>query len=106
MGRGRNAGNKNQGSNWITKKRRALIYLRDGGCCVYCGARKPLSLDHLKPRSKGGGNESSNLVTACVHCNVERGDTPLAKFVGAARAKEIRRQAKRTLKKVLDGDCG
>jgi 5-methylcytosine-specific restriction endonuclease McrA len=72
MARGKNAGNKGQGSKWIPKKRRAAIYERDGHRCVWCSATERLSLDHLVPRSRGGSNESSNLVTSCVGCNRHR----------------------------------
>lgn len=91
------AGNKNQGSNWIHRPRRLAIYTRDGHRCVYCRAKGPLSLDHLRPRSKGGSNDSSNLVTACMRCNVERGDTPLATWLGADVARRIRAAARRVL---------
>jgi hypothetical protein len=41
-------------------------------CCTYC--KKPLDLgqviiDHDVPRGRGGGNERSNLVAACMQCN-------------------------------------
>lgn len=60
-------------SSWITKNRRHAIYRRDGYACVYCTSpHRGLSLDHLRPRCKGGGNESTNLVTACGACNSVR----------------------------------
>jgi hypothetical protein len=34
---------------------------RDGGACVYCGATKYLSLDHLIASSRGGSGDASNL---------------------------------------------
>lgn len=49
------------------------IRARDGGACVYCGATKYLSLDHLVARSRGGGGDDSNLVTACRSCNSRKG---------------------------------
>lgn len=61
---------KGRTSSWITKKRRAAIYARDGRCCVYCTrGDRGLTLDHLRPRSKGGSHASGNLVTACSTCN-------------------------------------
>ena len=65
-------GNGRGGSKWIRVERRLAIYHRDNFRCVYCGASTPLSLDHVVPRSHGGGNESANLVTACVSCNASR----------------------------------
>lgn len=80
------------GGKWITPKRRLAIYLRDGMACCYCGAKVEdedgtlLSLDHLKAHSHGGGNESTNLVTACKKCNSARGNRPVATFAKAVAA--------------------
>ncbi len=48
------------------------VYLRDGHRCQYCGVRFPsreLTLDHVLPRSQGGGTSWTNVVAACVPCN-------------------------------------
>ena len=59
---------------------RVNIYRRDGHQCIYCGDKRRLTLDHVKPRSKGGKNSWKNLVTCCVDCNIKKGDsTPLSK---------------------------
>ncbi len=60
------------GSKWIRPERRRAIYARDNWQCVYCGADDSLTLDHVVPRAEGGGNESENLVTACLSCNSSR----------------------------------
>jgi 5-methylcytosine-specific restriction endonuclease McrA len=52
---------------------RTRIYKRDGNECVYCGSKKELTLDHVVPKSKGGGNEWTNLVTSCFKCNLKKG---------------------------------
>lgn len=52
---------------------RARIYKRDNYECVYCGSKKELTLDHVVPKSKGGGNEWTNLVTSCFKCNLKKG---------------------------------
>jgi len=55
---------------------RRNIFLRDDHRCQYCGKRfalKRLSLDHVLPRSRGGGDSWENLVCACVTCNVRKG---------------------------------
>ena len=80
---------KNHGMNWISQKKRLSIYLRDGLACAYCSAAVEegviLSLDHLKPYSKGGGNEATNLVTCCMKCNSSRGNRSVRSFcVGVA----------------------
>jgi hypothetical protein len=73
-----------QGMNWIRQEKRLAIYLRDGLACVWCGSSaeggSQLSLDHLRPHSRGGSNEASNLVTSCTRCNSARGNRPAALF--------------------------
>ena len=75
---------RTHGMNWICKARRLAIYLRDGLVCAYCGASiedtARLSLDHLKPYSKGGSNETCNLVTACLSCNSGRSNHSVRGF--------------------------
>jgi 5-methylcytosine-specific restriction endonuclease McrA len=69
------------------------IDARDGGCCVYCGATAEesgshLHLDHVVPRSLGGEDSPSNLVTACRGCNCARKAMSLAqwsRYVAALR---------------------
>ena len=44
--------------------------------CVYCGEQfkhTDLTLDHVKPRCKGGETVSQNLVPACLKCNQSKG---------------------------------
>ena len=41
--------------------------------CVYCGSTTDLTLDHVKPKSKGGDDTSRNVVCACRRCNQEKG---------------------------------
>ena len=78
---------ENQGMNWIRKAKRLAIYGRDGLECVYCGRGvedvERMTLDHVVPVSDGGGNDSDNLVTACVGCNSAKGDRDFEQFVAA-----------------------
>jgi 5-methylcytosine-specific restriction endonuclease McrA len=53
---------------------RTRIYRRDGYECVYCGSNKQLTLDHVIPRSRGGDNSWTNLVTCCHKCNLLKAD--------------------------------
>lgn len=58
------------------KFNRRNIFARDNNICQYCGKKFPtseLSLDHVLPRSQGGGSSWENIVCACVACNVRKG---------------------------------
>ena len=53
---------------------RLNIFKRDSHSCQYCGSIKDLSIDHVLPRSRGGGSSWKNLVAACKPCNARKGD--------------------------------
>lgn len=53
---------------------RRNIMKRDRYTCQYCGIKSDLTLDHVIPRSRGGEDSWENLVTACNHCNVKKGN--------------------------------
>jgi hypothetical protein len=103
---------RNQGMNWIRPTTRLAIYLRDGLACVYCGDGVEdgvtLTLDHVKPHSKGGSRKPANLVTACKKCNCSRGVRSVAvfaKMVAADRggdAREIALRVKRYTRRQPD----
>ena len=45
--------------------------------CIYCGcAARPdeMTVDHVKPKARGGSNDVSNLAVACRSCNQSKGD--------------------------------
>jgi hypothetical protein len=47
---------------------------RDNFTCQRCGSRRYLSVDHIKPESRGGTIEMSNLQTLCKPCNSAKGN--------------------------------
>lgn len=54
---------------------RRNIFERDKNTCQYCAKRlskSELTIDHVVPQSKGGGDTWENLVLACVRCNVRK----------------------------------
>ncbi len=53
---------------------RREVFRRDNHTCQYCGSTKHLTLDHVIPRSKGGGHTWDNVVTACQTCNATKAD--------------------------------
>ena len=55
---------------------RRNLFARDANRCQYCGRRfrtSDLSIDHVIPRSRGGHTVWSNVVCACMECNVRKG---------------------------------
>ena len=55
---------------------RHTVFARDEHRCQYCGRRfssGELSLDHVVPRSRGGGTTWENIVCCCLNCNVRKG---------------------------------
>lgn len=102
-----------QGQNWCAPATRLSIYLRDGMACAYCGHGvedgAQLTLDHLTPHSRGGGNNPTNLATCCKRCNSSRGNRPVAKFARAVAeylnhgvvAEEIIAHVRRTSRRTL-----
>ena len=56
---------------------RRNIYEHYAYRCCYCGKRFPsaeLNLEHVVPRSRGGKTTWSNIVTACIPCNLKKGN--------------------------------
>ncbi len=53
---------------------RQNIFKRDAHQCLYCGSSNDLTLDHVLPKSRGGGSNWANLATACKRCNSIKGD--------------------------------
>ena len=54
---------------------RKNIMKRDRFSCQYCEAStKPLTVDHILPRERGGLDSWDNLVAACEPCNSKKGN--------------------------------
>ena len=53
---------------------RRAVFARDDWTCQYCGSRSQLTVDHVEPRSKGGGSTWDNIVASCAPCNRRKGD--------------------------------
>ncbi len=54
-----------------------MVRKRACGQCEYCHSLErtqatPFTIEHLFPRSLGGGDESENLAIACQRCNLRR----------------------------------
>lgn len=60
------------GGRQVPVTRRGVLR-RDAHRCGYCG-KSASTIDHVVPRSRGGGDTWENLVAACLHCNNAKGD--------------------------------
>ncbi len=58
--------------------RRAVLD-RDAHTCAYCAGRAD-TIDHVRPRSRGGAHIWTNVVAACARCNHRKGDRLLAEI--------------------------
>jgi 5-methylcytosine-specific restriction endonuclease McrA len=61
---------------WRLPVSRRGVLARDAYTCQYCGhqpGKALLTVDHVVPRSRGGGKSWENLVAACGPCNRRKG---------------------------------
>lgn len=71
---------KKEADYYNIKENRQKVFERDGYKCHYCHkqlTRFSATLDHIQPVSEGGDNSYDNLMTACLHCNSQRGSRPV-----------------------------
>jgi 5-methylcytosine-specific restriction endonuclease McrA len=60
------------------RKKKQKLLDEFGSLCFWCGRKFPLdklTLDHLKPKSRGGSNSDENLRLTCCPCNQSRGNS-------------------------------
>jgi 5-methylcytosine-specific restriction endonuclease McrA len=65
-------GHKRYNSAYYQRVRKEVLD-RDYWTCHYCG-QEANTVDHLIPISKGGTDEATNMVAACVKCNSGKRD--------------------------------
>jgi 5-methylcytosine-specific restriction endonuclease McrA len=59
----------------VLRVSRKSVFARDSHTCQYCGRRSgPLTIDHVVPRERGGGEDWTNLVCCCTKCNNKKGN--------------------------------
>jgi hypothetical protein len=73
--------------------RRDAIHARDCGRCFYCLSQlspRERCLDHVVPQARGGTNTYRNLVSCCVECNAQKGQTAADDFLrGLCRQRRL-----------------
>src|SRR6201995_4818556 len=52
---------------------------RDRHACAYCGTKAD-TIDHVRPRPRGGTHVWTNVVAACARCNHRKGDRLLGEL--------------------------
>lgn len=63
----------NNSGGRFTKAEALQRFEQQGGRCYYCGCiLEVYHLDHVVPLSRGGSNDISNIVCACVSCNLSK----------------------------------
>lgn len=67
---------------------RKAVFLRDDHTCQYCG-RSAENVDHVVPRSRGGGHTWDNVVASCRRCNARK-ENRLPREVGLRLRKRPR----------------
>jgi hypothetical protein len=68
----------------LTKTRREAIHARERGLCFYCLTQltpRTRCLDHVIPQARRGKNSYRNLVSCCVDCNTQKGETDAQDFL-------------------------
>lgn len=58
----------------ITKKDWLRLVSRFRSCCAYCAERKPLTMEHVVPLSRGGRHAIGNILPVCFSCNSSKRD--------------------------------
>ncbi len=63
--------------------RQAILEKWDNHCC-YCAAKFPpeqLTLDHIRPKRRGGSSFTNNLAPSCAPCNRKKGTSNWVDFM-------------------------
>ena len=53
----------------VSEKTKKEVKDRDGGCCLVCGSKRHLEVDHRIALMNGGDNSKDNLGTLCDSCH-------------------------------------
>ena len=84
LDRRRRAANLEEMDFLQVSSRREAIHVRERGRCFYCLRRfttRGRVLDHVVPQARGGSNFYRNLVSCCVECNSQKGESAAEDFL-------------------------
>ena len=69
------------------------VLARSNYRCFYCGEKfnndNPPTIDHIVPVIAGGSNRLSNLVTACLKCNRQKGHKYIGEYFQSRQRLEL-----------------
>lgn len=97
-----------QVSRFRNPGKRNALFTEDGYKCAYCMVdfttlpARLQTVDHILPRTAGGTNEHTNLITACHSCNSKRRDTPIHEFVGRETLVRLIRDYPRVARTIVE----
>ncbi len=76
-----------------SENKKYLFGKQQGRCngCLYFLHYHVLTVDHIVPQSKGGGDELENLQLLCHSCNSTKGNRTQEEMIAALIDKKIRR---------------
>ena len=71
----------------ISSQKILVLITRSDSRCEYCGQPfcqtsrlAAFSVDHATPRARGGTNDTSNLMAACMSCNMSKGTKTIEEY--------------------------
>ena len=68
--------------NWSSNVREWLREKEQPNTCIYCGAQKELTIEHILPRACGGEDTTDNVIRVCQSCNSSKGKKRLYEWRG------------------------
>ena len=75
--------------------------------CGYCGVEftkaNRVTIDHVKPKSKGGKDNIMNYIACCSNCNQSKGTQSYKQFVTPEAEEHLRNYYKELKGKKIDG---
>jgi hypothetical protein len=86
---------------WSSTIREWLREYEKSDECIYCGAKGPLTVEHILPRSCGGPDIPDNAIRVCQSCNSGKGGKRLYEWIGLQAKDDIPRIAEGKYLKLL-----
>lgn len=97
---------RTKGEDTVPSTIRWSVFKRDGYACVLCSKDSDLTIDHLLPQSKDGGDEEANLQTLCRSCNSVKGASGIANVVNVVRLNSLAFEQVMKILDRIDRICG